>query len=115
VSVFYSENAPVGRLVEPRSLVLHIARDDALRAEGLAKVCVEELIAFLVARTLSESEWLVSCWNRHMTLQDSRLVEISVVVEAEIGLVVDAVKLSWPWLLGLVPSLAITGFFTAHT
>ena len=30
VSVFYSENAPVGRLVLPGSLVLHVARDNAL-------------------------------------------------------------------------------------
>jgi len=81
----------------------------------LAKVRIEELIAFLVAWTLSESEWLVPCWDRHVTLQDCRLVEISVVVEAEVGLIVDAVKLGWPWLLGLVLPLAITGFFTAHT
>ena len=50
-----------------------------------------------------------------MALEDGRLMEISVVVEAEIGLVVDAIKFGWSGLLSLVLTLPIADFFSAYS
>ena len=89
--------------------------DDALRAKRLAEVSIEELKPFFVKLTFSETQRFFTCWDRHVALEDGRLMEISVVVEAEIGLVVDAIKFGWSGLLSLVLTLPIADFFSAYS
>ena len=70
---------------------MHIARDYALAAEGLVELRVEKLEALLVLGALAEGERLLARRDAHVALENARLVEVSIVVQAEVCFVVDAV------------------------
>ena len=91
VRIFNSQNAFIQGV--SASCLLHVTHDDTLGAEGLAQIRVEEFVAFLVRLAVTKSQWFVTCWDTHMTLEYLRLMEVSVVVQTEICLVIDTVKI----------------------
>jgi len=116
--VFDSEDSliDVKRLILTSSPTTHATtRDNTLRAKRLAEVSIEELKPLFVKLTFSETQRFFTCWDRHVVLEDGRLMKISVVIEAEIGLVVNAIKFGWSGLLSLVLTLPIADFFSAYS
>ena len=51
-------------------------------------------------RALAERQGLLTSWYTHMALQDRRLVKVSVMVQAKVRLIIDAVQFGRSWLLG---------------
>ena len=72
MSVFDSKYSLIRRFdgtLRATSRLLHVTSDDALTAEGLVQLSIEEFIAFLVFGTFTESQGFLSGWYTHMTLQ----------------------------------------------
>ena len=100
-------------------MLLHISCNDTLTAEGLASVSIEELISLLMRGAFSKCEGFVPSRYTHVTLENSRLMEVSVMVKTEVGLIIDTVEFGWPRLLclnTLIQILTIAScFFSSHT
>ena len=95
--------------------LLHVARDYALTAERLVELRVEEFVALLVLRALAERQGLLTSWYTHVALQDRRLVKVSVVVEAKVRFIIDAVKFGRSWLLGTWLVGQMSGLFSSDS
>ena len=96
VCIFNPQDLFITRVTDSR---LHIAHYDTLGAKWLTDVCIEELKSLLMRSAFSEREWFVTRWYTHMALQNAGLMEVAVVVKAEVSFVVNAIELGGSGLL----------------
>ena len=66
-------------------------------------------------RALAEGQGLLTSWYTHVALQDRRLVKVSVVVEAKVRLIIDAIKFGRSWLLSTWLVRQMSGLFSTDS